>query len=570
MNKRIQEILDQIKKIWEKLSNIQRIIFFSVIGVFVLAVILLIIFSSAPSRVPLIGVPIEDDLVMTKIITRLDEEIPGKYEVRPDNIILVEDDKTARYMRTILVREDLIPKETDPWAIFDVERWTETDIHLDVNKLRAITGSLEQHLLAIEDVDAVEVIVDIPPTELFEEDQKQITASIQITPKPNSDIRENRKKIEGIEKLVLLAISGLEQENVVITDQYGIILNDFIGLEDFDRLKRAEEELEIKRKQEIYYEARILESLSKWFTRERVEILKCELDLDMSKETSQTTEIFPIITTEDNPDTPFSEEDSELSVLTDELTQKRDWQGTGFIPEGPPGLEGQTSPEYQEMSDFTGHLTESSEESHYKVNERQTEREERPWKINKISVSVAIDGRWQRVYDEEGKLVINKDGSIEREYIPVSDEDLAKITELVEGAIGFDKARGDIVVVEHIQKDRTDQFKAEDDKIRQERFIGELVGWILAGIGIILLAIVIFRVIQRYIERKRQEKEEELARQHQAMREAALRTAEEAGMEVELSIEERARLEMQENAVNMAREHPEDVAQLIRTWLMEE
>jgi flagellar M-ring protein FliF len=27
---------------------------------------------------------------------------------------------------------------------------------------------------------------------------------------------------------------------------------------------------------------------------------------------------------------------------------------------------------------------------------------------------------------------------------------------------------------------------------------------------------------------------------------------------------------MQENATNMAREHPEDVAQLIRTWLVEE
>ena len=37
-----------------------------------------------------------------------------------------------------------------------------------------------------------------------------------------------------------------------------------------------------------------------------------------------------------------------------------------------------------------------------------------------------------------------------------------------------------------------------------------------------------------------------------------------------LSVEDRARLEMQENAVNMAREHPEDVAQLIRTWLLEE
>ncbi len=74
----------------------------------------------------------------------------------------------------------------------------------------------------------------------------------------------------------------------------------------------------------------------------------------------------------------------------------------------------------------------------------------------------------------------------------------------------------------------------------------------------------------REVERRRRLREEELARQHQAMREAALRTAEEQGVEVELSVEDRARMEMQENAANMAREHPEDVAQLIRTWLVEE
>ena len=41
-------------------------------------------------------------------------------------------------------------------------------------------------------------------------------------------------------------------------------------------------------------------------------------------------------------------------------------------------------------------------------------------------------------------------------------------------------------------------------------------------------------------------------------------------MEVTLSVEERRRAELQENAIAMAKEHPEDVAMLIRTWLMEE
>ena len=89
-------------------------------------------------------------------------------------------------------------------------------------------------------------------------------------------------------------------------------------------------------------------------------------------------------------------------------------------------------------------------------------------------------------------------------------------------------------------------------------------------VAAVLVAFIIFRLISREMERRRRLREEELSRQHQAMREAALRSAEEEGVEVQMSVEERARLEMQENAINMAREHPEDVAQLIRTWLVEE
>ena len=113
-------------------------------------------------------------------------------------------------------------------------------------------------------------------------------------------------------------------------------------------------------------------------------------------------------------------------------------------------------------------------------------------------------------------------------------------------------------------------FAQEDAELRRQRQLRNTILSIIIGIGAILVAAIVFRLISKEMERRRRLREEELARQHQAMREAALRRAEEEGIEVELSVEDRARLEMQENAINMAREHPEDVAQLIRTWLIEE
>ena len=203
------------------------------------------------------------------------------------------------------------------------------------------------------------------------------------------------------------------------------------------------------------------------------------------------------------------------------------------------------------------------------MNTRTTRSEPSP-QIERITASVAIDGTWQRDYDDQGSLVIEEDGSISRSYTPVSPEELETAGSLVQDAVGYNANRGDSVTVQHLQFDRSDQFEREDEAYQRRQQIQQIVLFSLIGLAVLLVSFIVFRLISRELERRRRLREEELARQHQAMREAALRSAEEEGTEVEMSVEERARLEMQENAINMAREHPEDVAQLIRTWLMEE
>lgn len=568
MNKWLQKLINQAKELWGKLSGMQKIIFFSVIGVSVAAIILLFSFSSSPSMVPLIGTSISDEEELARIVIKLDEEIPGKYEVKDDNTIYVSDEIIARRIRSILIREDLIPQETDPWELFDVERWTLTDFERDINLRRALTKSLEQHILALEDIDAVAVMIDIPEDALLVEDEKPYTASIVVTPAPGAEM--SKSKIEGIVKLVKFAISGLADENIVITDHTGKILNDFEGMEDMDRLELAKREIQEQTKLEQQYKREILKELQEIYTTDRISIIKLSIDLDTSKETSHTNEYFPITLVPEDPNTPYTDRKVIPSTTLSSEESKTDWTGTGINPEGPPGQEGQISPQYSDLSDLYGEYHQSTNINNQAINLKETDREERPWEIKNISVSIAIDGIWKWKYDDKGEVIILPDGTIDREYIPVSDEELSKVTELVEGAIAYNPTRGDRVVVQHLMKDRTAEHLSEDNKIRAEKQLSSIIFWILVGIGVVLIAIVLFRMFSRYLEKKRQEKEEELARQHQAMREAALRTAEEQGMDVELSIEERARMEMQENAINMAREHPEDVAQLIRTWLMEE
>ncbi len=569
MNEWLRQFLNQIKTLWGKWSLTQKIILFSIVGVAVLAIILIAVFSSAPTMVPLIGTRITDENNLARIVTVLDEE-GVTYKVSPENMIYVEDEPTARRIRAILIREDLIPPKTDPWAIFDVERWTLTDFERDVNLQRAITRNLEQHILALDDVDAASVTLVVPKPELFEEDQKPVTASVIITPKPGSDITENRKKIEGIVKLIKFAVAGLQDENIVITDQNGLQLNDFTGLEDVDRIEIARREIRTKKELEQQYKAEILKSLRAIFSFERVEIVKLDINLDMSKQTVNMEEHFPVTMKKDNPRTPFDESEVVPSITLSKEVKEEHFEGTGFNPEGPPGQEGQTPPAYKDLSNLVGKYDQSALIQNEVVNKKSTYEEKSPWSINRITTGVAIDGVWRRVYNENGQLELNPDGSIKREYTPVSDEDLSKAEALIKDAIGYDRDRGDSVTVEHIPFDRGDQFTAEDEEFRRQRQIRTTIISVIIGIGAIIFAAILYRLIAKELERRRRLREEELARQHQAMREAALRRAEEEGAEVELSVEERARMEMQENAINMAREHPEDVAQLIRTWLLEE
>ena len=128
----------------------------------------------------------------------------------------------------------------------------------------------------------------------------------------------------------------------------------------------------------------------------------------------------------------------------------------------------------------------------------------------------------------------------------------------------------DSVSVLNIQFDRMAEFEKEDEgyfkAIQRQRII--LIS--LFGLAFLLLLFIVYRIVSRELERRKRLREEELLRQHQLEREKALWEAEQAGMEVSMSVEEMKRRELLENVVNTAREHPEDVALLLRTWLMEE
>jgi flagellar M-ring protein FliF len=564
----LKKLAAQLRGLWTKWSLVQRI----VLGVILLAVIggLVALFSisSVPTMVPVIDLAIQDEVARDRIIARINEE-GVRTQITAAGVIQVVDEPTARRLRSLLIREDLIPTGTDPWAIFDQDRWTITDFERNINFRRAQTRMVTDHIKALDEVDDANVTVVFPERTLFRSEQNPTTASVIVTPRPGSDILTNRKKIEGIQKLLRFAIEGLMDTNIVITDQAGNVLNDFENMAAIDRLNVIERESKLIQTLEAKYRAQILAALQETFSSDRVRDLNIKIDMDMSRKSIEREEYSPIVK---KPRTPgLAYDDSELveSFTISESTSDTTWEGTGYNPEGPAGVEGQTPPAFKDMSNLFGRMTQQTK-THNEVVNSQKSQEERSPQIDRVTVSVNIDGQWKWKYDEKKNPVIAVDGSIERDYSSVPLEQLRSAQLLVQNAIGYNAGRGDSVTVQNIPFDRTTQFKTEDAAyFRQKQFQTTLVIFLI-GVVILLIAFIAFRAISRELERRRRLAEDERARREQAIRESAIAQAEEEGVDVSISVEERARLELQENVANMAKEHPEDVAQLIRTWLLEE
>jgi len=569
MNEWLKKLFSQVKGLWSKWSIIQKIILIGIVAAVIAGLILVSVLSSRPTTVPLFSIPVTDETMRDKIVYRLSQE-NVKVSLSDAGMISVDDEATARRMRSILVREDLVPGNVDPWNLFDIERWTITDFQQNVNLQRSITAQITRHIESLDEIDRAEVVLGMPEKSLFSADQKPVTASVILMIKPGSDFSENKNKVEGVQKLLIMAVPGLKAENITIVDTSGTVLNNFAEKAASERVDIIAKEQKLIEQLENAYSKKILETLQQNFDRDRVRNINIKIDMDMSKKEVNSTEYFPFTLRPDNQDTPY--DDSELfpSVTLSSQTIDKIWKGTVYNPEGPSGTEGQNPPVYSDMTNMYGINQEKSETKNQAINTRQTQEIKSP-AIDRVTVSVNIDGVWKRKTDPaSGKIVITPAGSIEREYVPVAPEDLDKAKLLVQDAIGYNRTRGDSVTVTNIAVDRTAQFAAEDIAYLRAEQTRRTILLSVIGVIAVLIAFILFRIISREMERRRRLREEELLRQHQLEREKTLWEAEQAGMEVTMSVEERERAELQESVLSIAREHPEDVAMLIRTWLMEE
>jgi flagellar M-ring protein FliF len=558
----LKNIFNKLVEVWNKLDTTKKI----TLGIVLAIVVGAFAFIGSYSKKPAMEV-LYDNLSASDYaaITKFLEASGYEWKGIGTSTIYVNGLKRQEII-TKLAQENLIPAGVEGWEIFNMSRWDETTFDKNVKLHRAIKGSLEQMLMTLDFVKSARVELAIPQRNNFLTDTEPVKASVVLTLKPGVETI-TRKQVMGIKNLIFRAVPNLKRENITITDNYG---KEFVEPDEIDeeqrKLEIVEKKKEIEEKERKKWLNEIQQSLYEFYTSDRISIIRVALTINWDEVKEKQHLVEPVEAEPENPDTPYP--DRKLmpggTLIISENARNERFRGNGFTPGGPTGTEQELPPGYRDLDYQRAEYGNNDVIRNYDYNRIEKEINRQPWEERARSIAVAVDGKWI-------KKGIKEDGSgYIREYIPPTKEELKTIEKLLKASILYKASRGDQIVVEHLQKDRTAQFEKEDEELRQKLMMQRLL--IVSGISIVafFLLYLLYRAIKNEIARRRRLREEELAAQQQLMREAALRVADEGAAEVELSIDEKARRELLENAINLAREKPDEVAKLLRTWLNEE
>ncbi|MDY6969933.1 MAG: flagellar basal-body MS-ring/collar protein FliF [Spirochaetota bacterium] len=566
MGEFFKKLFNQIKEVYKNLDNTKKIIIGVVLGIILISFITLFSVSSGRPNVVLFADLSSQDF--GQVTKKLDEL--GFYFTTSGTTSIFVRPEQREIIMTRLAQEDMIPKGIPGWKLFDVSRWTETDRELDVKYMRALRDEVKRHIESLTNIEKADVEIAITKDELFVEKDNPYTAAVSIYLAPGYE-KIKKKEIKGIMYLVSRAVGGkLKPENVTITDEYGKIISDFD--DDIDEAKAEFTILEYRRKIEEKARVQLLRDIKKGLERiyslDRIQVVRLNMEFNWDKISEENEEYTPIEKEPDNPTTPYSERKVQDSFVISEKSTKEHFQGHGWNPEGPAGTEGNKPPGYKASDDQYSKYDKQENVRNYSVNKTLRKIKRDPFDIDSISVAIAIDGLQDLPKKPDGSYDYDPTKNAVQQTL--SKEELKQAENIVKKAINYNEARGDQVAVENILFDRTKQWqRMRDEFIRKERLRKILLA-ALIGVFALFLGIVLYRAISRELARRRRAREEQIALEQQRMREAALRSAEEEGVDIELSLEEKARLELQENAINLARERPDDVARLLKTWLAEE
>ncbi|MBE3580488.1 MAG: flagellar M-ring protein FliF [Thermoanaerobacteraceae bacterium] len=519
---KFQDLPQKVTGYWSNLTPSRRSALLVVVVASLVAGTLFITWLIRPKYAPLFTRLDQQDAAA--VVAKLKEmNIPFQLADEGTTILVPQD--RVYETRLDLASAGVLGGQTLGFELFDQNKLGMTDFERHINYQRALQGELQRTITSLEEVEDARVHLVLPQPSVFLEEQAPPSASIVLKLKPLARLRP--EQVQGIMQLVAASVEGLKPENVHIIDTQGNVLS--AGLAEGESgpiTAQQQKQQELKQALEKDLEQRIQNMLTRILgPGQAVVMVNAELDFNQQE--------------------VFRKEWGDEGALRSEQVITE--QGTGGAAGGPAGDPNREPPGYAVVMPENSTYEKSDITRNYELDETQTRIVYAPGQIRRLSTSVAVNG-------------------------PVDPAREEQIRQIVEAAVGYQPERGDQIAVLSLAFDNTWQERAaaemaaaEEAERRRHQIL------LYAGLAAAGLTLLIFLIILLIVWRRRRAAPvaEPLAGVELPLPGARV-TEEQVAVSEEERREEIERRARQEKLRELVRQHPEEVAQLLRAWLREE
>ncbi|GAB3761175.1 flagellar M-ring protein FliF [Nocardioides ginsengisegetis] len=397
---------------------------------------------------------------------------------------------------------------------------------------RAMEGELAKTIEAMDGVDAAIVHLALPPAKVFADQQDPPTASVMLDTSAGTTFTP--EQVQSVVHLVASSIDGLTPENVTVADAQGRMLSssDAAGLGASSRdqqLTDFQNQMSAK-----------VQSVLDRVLGPGNSTVQVTADLDFDKAVQDTT--------------TYTTDPTAVPLSSSSQTETYAGPGGGSGSTGVVGPDGQMGPGVGATggSGSSSYKKESVTEDNA-VGTVVEHRETAPGSINSLHAAVVLDTAAARM---------------------INPSDVEK---MVAAAMGIDKKRGDTLDVSTMAFDRTADNAAAAELAAAkaaEKKANDMAMFRNIGIAVAIA----LAVLLAWLRGRRRAKQREDATTYlveQLRQDAARRTTTTAAVETSPALaalersENNAADEMRRELADLVERQPEDVAALLRGWLVE-
>ncbi|GGB01121.1 flagellar basal-body MS-ring/collar protein FliF [Allosediminivita pacifica] len=399
--------MEQITSVWTALSVRQRIVVLAATVATVLSVFFLARLASTPSM-SLLYAGLENGAAGEVVQALEARGIP--YEVNGGAILVPDSQRDS--LRLTLASEGLPANSNQGYELLDsLSGFGTTSQMFDAAYWRAKEGELARTIVSNPNISSARVHIANSSANPFQRDVTP-TASISVS---TSGGELSVQQARALKYLVASAVPGLVPEDVAVIDGRGGL----IASESENSAGPTAEDRAVGLRERVQrlVEARVGSGNA---------VVEVSVETVTDRESIRERRFDPqervVIST-----------DTEESSETSQETGGGDVTVASNLPDGAAGGGGDSS---QSQS------SETRERVNFEVSETTREVTRMPGAVRRQTVAVLVNGSYQEGPDGE------------QQFVPVPDEELAALRDLVASAVGFDEARGDQITIRSLPFER--------------------------------------------------------------------------------------------------------------------